>query len=154
MSRARPTPLPGDRHYDPVHHLWARRDSATGRVRVGIDAIGLESLGELAYVALPATGAVLVRGQSLGSLEAAKMTTTIAAPIGGRVVARNDAVVADPLRVNQDPYDHGWLVELEPTAWSEDAVRLVHGEAIAAWAAAEWQRLAADEPAGEADHGG
>lgn len=154
MSRERPTSVPRDRHYDPVQHLWARRDPATGRVRIGIDAIGLESLGELAYVALPDPGGTVARGRSLGSLEAAKTTTTIAAPVGGRVVARNDAVLADPLRVNRDPYDGGWLVELEPSAWAEESRDLVHGDAIAAWAAAEWQRLADDDAASAAERDG
>lgn len=153
MTRERPTSVPNDRHYERNQHTWARRDPATGRVRVGIDAIGLESLGELAYVALPAPGGTVAKGQPLGSLEAAKMTTTIAAPVGGRVVARNDAVLADPLLVNRDPYDGGWLVELEPSAWATESSGLVHGDAVAAWAAAEWQRLADEDTADQAERG-
>ncbi len=44
--------VPPDRHYDEARHLWAQHDASTGNVRVGIDAIALESLGDLAYVAL------------------------------------------------------------------------------------------------------
>lgn len=136
--------VPADRHYDPAHHLWARRDPDTGRVRIGVDAIGLESLGELAYVALAEPGRRVARGGSLGSLEAAKMTTAITAPCAGTVVARNDAVLADPLLVNREPYGGGWLVEIEPPgpeAWQQDAARLVSGAAVAPWAAAEWAKL-------------
>ena len=108
------TDVPHDRHYDRVHHLWARRDEGTGRVRVGIDAIALMSFGELAYIALPEEGRNVTRGEPLGSLEAAKMTTTIASPLSGKVVARNASVLADPLAVNRDPYGSGWLVEIVP----------------------------------------
>ena len=52
MTADRSFHIPEDRHYQREHHLWAKPDADTGNVRVGIDAIGLESLGELAYVAL------------------------------------------------------------------------------------------------------
>ena len=81
MDSSRAFDVPHDRHYDRAHHLWARRDDGTGRVRIGVDAIGLESLGELAYVELREEGRVVTRGEPVGSLEAAKMTTTIAAPV-------------------------------------------------------------------------
>ena len=114
MSTARRFEVPPDRHYHREHHVWARLERRTGRVRVGIDAIGLESLGDLAYVSLLDVGTQVDRGEPIGSLEAAKMTTGIAAPVGGTVVSRNDAALRDPQLVNGDPYRAGWLVEIEP----------------------------------------
>ena len=148
MDSDRSLHIPNDRHYDRAHHLWARLDEGSGRVRVGVDAIGLESLGELAYVALEAKGESVTRGEAVGSLEAAKMTTTIASPLSGTIVGRNEAVLADPLAVNRDPYESGWLLELEPSRWQQDAARLISGDAIAAWAAAEIDRLRAEDQAG------
>ncbi len=141
MNSDRPFDVPHDLHYDRVHHLWARWDGAMRRVRVGIDSIGLESLGELAYVALKEVGTTVLRGESIGTLEAAKMTTTIAAPVAGTVCRRNDAVLRDPLLVNSDPYDAGWLVEIYPVSWEQDAAELVSGEDIRGWVAAEVERL-------------
>lgn len=141
MSSDRPFETPPDRHYDREHHLWAHRDVESGRVRIGIDSIGLSSLGDLAYVSLHATGTTTPRGSALGSLEAAKMTTTIAAPVTGTIVARNDAVLKDPSLVNADPYGAGWLVEIEPARWEQDSAELVSGGAIEPWLAAEVERL-------------
>jgi glycine cleavage system H protein len=149
MDRDRHFDLPADRCYDAASHLWALRDASTGRVRVGVDAIGLESLGELAYVALLEDGKVVRRGEPLGSLEAAKMTTTIAAPLSGTIVGRNAAVLADPLAVNRDPYAGGWLVEIVPSRWPQEAALLVSGEAIGPWAAREMTRLRSEDGAGE-----
>ena len=137
--------VPHDRCYDGAHHVWAQHDPQTGRVRVGIDAIGLESLGELAYVALQDVGCTIARGDTIGSLEAAKMTTTILAPAGGTIVARNPAVLADPTAVNRDPYGGGWLLELQPSDWPQDAAQLIGGGAIGAWAGAEIARRHAEE---------
>ncbi|MEE9125764.1 MAG: glycine cleavage system protein H [Planctomycetota bacterium] len=141
MGSDPPFNIPHDRHYDRVHHLWAWWDEASRRVRVGIDSIGLESLGELAYVALKEVGTTVLRGESIGTLEAAKMTTIIAAPVSGTVSKCNDAVLQDPLLVNGDPYDGGWLVEIDPANWERDAAELVSGEGIQAWVAAEVERL-------------
>ncbi len=138
--------VPLDRHYEKTHHLWALQDAATGRVRVGIDAIGLESLGELAFVSLHDTDTRVSRGDAIGSLEAAKMTTSIAAPISGTIAARNNAVLRDPMLVNSDPYGDGWLLEIEPSRWDTEAALLVSGDAIAGWVAAETERLQAEPP--------
>lgn len=139
--------IPKDLHYDRDHHLWVKPDAASGRARVGIDAIGLESLGELAYVALGDVGTTVARGDSIGTLEAAKMTTHIVAPVGGRIVARNDRVLADPVAVNKDPYDGGWLIELETADWARDAAALVSGDAIQGWVKSEVARLDAENQA-------
>ena len=151
MSELSASDVPTDRHYDGAHHLWAMRDPASGRARIGIDAIGLEALGELAYVAIESVSASVVRGAAVGTLEAAKMTTSIAAPITGTIVARNDDVLADPRRVNEDPYGAGWLLEIEPSMWDADAAELLSGDAVTPWAEAEINKLGAETegPRGE-----
>jgi glycine cleavage system H protein len=113
-----------------------------------MDSIGLHSLGELAYVALREVGTKVLRGESVGTLEAAKMTTTIAAPVGGTLCSRNEAVLQDPLLVNGDPYQAGWLVEIDPGNWQQDAAELVVGEDIAEWVAAETERLRTETETG------
>jgi len=143
----RPFDVPADRHYDGSRHLWAKREEGSHRVRVGIDSIGLESLGVLAYVTLRPGGSTVARGESLGTLEAAKMTSDIAAPVSGTIASRNDAVLRDPALVREDPYGAGWLVEIEPSDWEAEARELVSGAAIPAWAAAEIGRLRAETPA-------
>ena len=67
----RPLEVPRDRHYEGAHHLWVRATDAGTLLRLGIDALGLESLGKLAYVSLREVGTSFARGESVGSLEAA-----------------------------------------------------------------------------------
>ena len=141
MSSDRSFHFPPERHYDKTHHLWAQWDEGTGLVRVGIDTIGLESLGELAYVSLHAVGSTVVRGASIGTLEAAKMTTHIESPVSGTLTAHNEAVLRDPLMVNRDPYGSGWLLEIDAADWVKESLQLVSGAAIPGWVRAETQRL-------------
>ncbi len=139
---SRPFVVPRDRHYDRATHLWAHQHG--DRVRVGIDSLGLESLGELAYVALHPIGTTVSRGEPIGTLEAAKMTTAIAAPVSGTLIHRNEVVLRDPLLVNRDPYENGWLVEIAASNFSQESALLVSGDAISAWVAAEVERWSGD----------
>jgi glycine cleavage system H protein len=132
--------FPTDRYYDRKHHMWGRRERDAGRVLVGIDALGLESLGDLAYLVLPEMGAAVTRGQPCGTLEAAKMTGDLVAPFSGTVVARNDQVLSDPSLVNRDNYGQGWLFAIEPCKWTNEYPKLAHGAGIADWVEAETAR--------------
>lgn len=130
--------FPPDLYYDPATHVWARNDGE--RVTLGLDALGLESLGDMAYVSLQAVGAPARRGQSLGTMEAAKMVGDLIAPISGMILAVNEAVVRDPGIVNRDPYGAGWIVQIAPSAWPADSAGLVHGAELTAWVEAEIAR--------------
>jgi len=132
--------FPRQRHYDAVNHFWARHDDESNLVSIGIDRLGLQALGELAYMALPAVGSRIARGDAMGTLEAAKMTTELVAPLSGVVIERNEALLRDPSAVNIDPYGAGWLVAVEPADWSGESGQLVSGPALDEWVAAEVDR--------------
>lgn len=132
--------FPDDRYYDRSNHMWAKFDTAENQVIVGIDVLGLEALGEIAYISLQATGIPVQRGESIGVLEAAKMTGDVVAPVSGTLVARNEPIMRDPLIVNNAPYEQGWLVIIEPSAWVEESADLISGQAIPAWVEAEIER--------------
>ncbi|HBY94906.1 MAG: glycine cleavage system protein H [Ardenticatenaceae bacterium] len=132
--------VPDDRAYDGASHLWIRLESETGRAVVGIDAFGLDSLGELAYISLQPVGGPVRRGEPIGMLEAAKMTTVLIAPVSGTLVDRNADVLRDPALVNRDPYNDGWLVVIKPSDWDHEIGSLITGEALPGWVAAETER--------------
>lgn len=132
--------IPADRAYDREHHMWAQVDPASGDVFVGIDTLGLASLGDLAYVTLKEVGAEVKRGQSMGTLEAAKMTGDLIAPVSGTIVARNDAAISNPALVNESPYADGWLMVVKPSDWENESAQLVSGDGLPAWVEAEVKR--------------
>ena len=132
--------IPADRGYDREHHMWAQYDSTSGQVKVGIDTLGLASLGDLAYVTLKEVGANVRRGESMGTLEAAKMTGDLIAPVSGVIVARNDATVSNPGLVNQSPYAEGWMVVIKPSDWENESMQLVTGDGLPAWVKSEIKR--------------
>ena len=130
--------FPPDLHYDRSTHIWVRNEGE--RVTIGLDALGLESLGDIAYISLQAVGIPVRRGEAIGSLEAAKMVGDLAAPVSGIIAARNEAVLREPGLVNRDPYRAGWLVQITPSDWARDSAGLVYGAQVTAWVAAEVER--------------
>lgn len=132
--------IPDDRLYDGAQHLWVQHDPATHQMTVGLDLLGLASMGDLAYVTLRPVGTAVRRGEPLGSLEAAKMTGDLVAPISGTLLARNAAVLRDPSLINRDPYGEGWLVVIAPADWASEAELLIAPAERPDWVAAETER--------------
>ena len=128
-----------DRFYN-SNHLWSKQDE-TRQITVGMDELGLDSLGELAYLTLPSEGTPVEMGKAMGSMEAAKMTGELVAPVSGIVIEQNDKVLQNPLLVNEEPYGNGWLVKIEPTNWEEDSEAMVSGDKLPDWVEQEIERF-------------
>ena len=98
-------------------HEYANADGEL--VRVGISAFAVDQLGDIVFVDLPDVGASLSKGTSFGSVESVKAVEDMYAPIAGEVVQRNEAVLASPEELQNDPHGEGWLLVLRPSDPSE-----------------------------------
>ena len=85
-------------------------------VRVGISAFAVDQLGDIVFVELPEVGDSLTQGSSFGSAESVKAVEDMLSPIDGTVEARNEAVLASPEELQNDPYGEGWLLLVRPSA--------------------------------------
>jgi len=85
-------------------------------VRVGISAFAVDQLGDIVFVELPEVGDSLSQGSSFGSVESVKAVEDMLSPIDGTVEARNEAVLASPEELQNDPYGEGWLLLMRPSA--------------------------------------
>ena len=98
-------------------HEYANADGEL--VRVGISAFAVDQLGDIGFVDLPDVGSNLAKGTSFGSVESVKAVEDMYAPIAGEVVQRNEAVLASPEELQNDPHGEGWLLVLRPADPSE-----------------------------------
>lgn len=138
--------FPEDLWYHRQEHLWLRagRPDEAGRLvlTVGVDAVGVEALGDVVYVQLLEVGQPIARGQALGSLEAEKMVRPMLAPISGVLVETNQTLVSTPRLLNTDCYGRGWVARIGATAWESESRDLLREPGqIAAWVAAELRSL-------------
>jgi glycine cleavage system H protein len=106
MSEAYPTELVYTKE-----HEWARVEGSTATF--GITRFAVDQLGDITMVELPKEGATIKRGEVIGTVESVKAVSDIYAPLSGKVVKVNDPLENSPEYVNQDPYDEGWMVQLE-----------------------------------------
>ncbi len=104
--------FPSDVRYTKEHE-WVRDEG--GRLRVGITDYAQDALGDVVFVELPEVGAVLEAGASFGEVESTKSVSEIYAPVGGTVVEVNTELDDAPQRLNEDPYDTGWICVIEPS---------------------------------------
>jgi glycine cleavage system H protein len=101
--------IPEDRTYS-REHLWVLSEGQTATI--GITDHAQDELGEIVYLDLPATGAHLEQGKSMGEIESVKTVSQLVAPITGEVTERNQAAIDRPEVINSAPYTDGWLIKL------------------------------------------
>lgn len=93
-------------------HEWVRT-TESGTVRVGVTHYAQDALGDVVYVSLPVVGDAIDAGDSCGEVESTKSVSDLYAPLAGTITAVNEALDAAPELVNSDPYEQGWMYELE-----------------------------------------
>ena len=52
------------------------------------------------------------RPPAFGVVESVKAVSDLFAPVGGEVIATNDALAGSPELVNSDPYGDGWMIRV------------------------------------------
>jgi glycine cleavage system H protein len=93
-------------------HEWVHAGD-DGKARIGISDHAQEALGDLVFVELPEVGDDIGQGDPCAVVESVKAASDIYAPVSGMVIAINEELDSDPAVINTDPYDDGWLFELE-----------------------------------------
>jgi glycine cleavage system H protein len=102
--------VPEDLRYS-ADHEWARREGS--RIRIGVTDYAQDALGDVVYVQLPTVGSAVAAGEAFGEVESTKSVSDLFAPADGRVVAVNEGLQDAPQLVNSEPYEGGWLCEIE-----------------------------------------
>ena len=92
-------------------HEWAR---IRGNVaQIGITRFAVEQLGDVTQLELPREGESVKKDEVFGTIESVKAVSDLFAPVSGKVTKVNTPLNDTPEAVNEDPYDEGWLIEIE-----------------------------------------
>jgi glycine cleavage system H protein len=92
-------------------HEWI--DAQGDTAKIGITHYAQHELGDVVFVELPAAGAKLEKGKSLGSVESVKAVSDIYTPATGQVLEVNAELQNKPETINSDPHGAGWLVKIK-----------------------------------------
>ena len=107
---------PEDRRYTREHE-WVKLEGESALV--GITNFAQDQLGDVVYVELPKVGDRVEMMKPFGVIESVKTASDLYSPLTGEVVEVNSAVVDEPQKVNDAPYDAGWLIKVRPDDPSE-----------------------------------
>lgn len=92
-------------------HEWAKQDGDT--IKIGISDYAQDQLGDIVFVELPAVGDTFDKGGEFGTVESVKAVSELYMPMGGEIVAINEALEDTPESVNNAPYTDGWMIEIK-----------------------------------------
>jgi glycine cleavage system H protein len=92
-------------------HEWARAEG--NLVTVGISQFAVDKLGDVTQVDLPREGEMLKQNDPFGSVESVKAVSDLLSPVSGKVVKVNTTLQDSPEYVNEEPYDGGWMIQIE-----------------------------------------
>jgi glycine cleavage system H protein len=113
-----------DRRYLETHE-WARRKG--NYTRIGITDFVQSELGEIVFVELPSVGEYIDSGSAFSVIESVKSISDVYAPISGVITNINYSVVENPTLLNNDPFDDGWMIEIDPNDTTEFEELLLPG---------------------------
>ena len=92
-------------------HEWLRVNGDTGRV--GVTHYAQEAMGSVVFVELPEAGSAVSAGEPFGVVESVKAASDLYSPASGKVLAVNEELLERPELINEDPYNRGWLIEIQ-----------------------------------------
>ena len=92
-------------------HEWTKIDG--DEAIIGITNYAQEQLGDITFVELPEVGDTLESGDELCSIESVKAASELYIPVNGEVIAVNEELEDTPEKVNESPFEGGWLVKIK-----------------------------------------
>ena len=93
-------------------HEWVLQLDGN-RVRIGISDYAQKQLGDIVFVENPAVDDEITANESMGTIESVKAVSELYAPMSGSVVRVNEELDDTPETINENPYEAGWLIEVE-----------------------------------------
>jgi glycine cleavage system H protein len=102
--------FPDDLKYTKEHE-WCRVQG--NRAVIGITDHAQDQLGDIVYVELPEVGDPVKKGETFGVVESTKAVSELFCPVTGKVVEVNDPLTDAPETINEDPYEEGWMIQVE-----------------------------------------
>lgn len=90
------------------------------KARIGVTDYAQKSLSDIMFFTSPAIGAEMEQFEEAGSIESGKAVFEIVSPVSGTITAVNEKLIESPELINQNPYEQGWIAEVELSDFESD----------------------------------
>ncbi len=98
-------------------HEWVKVEGDV--VTVGVTDYAQRMLTDVVYAELPDVGKEISKDKSFMVLESVKSVSDVYSPLTGTITEVNEELADFPERVNDAPYEEGWLVKVRLSQSSE-----------------------------------
>lgn len=131
MARLRGCEFPSGLLYHPEHNVWLRAEDQD-TFSLGMTAYAVALAGDIVAYTPKRAGSMVASGRSCAVVESSKWVGPVKTPVGGQVLAVNQAAMADPGLLNREPYSGGWVVRIRAQGWQGACAGLLSGAAALA----------------------
>lgn len=105
-------------------HSWARLDP-DGSATLGVAETVASVAGKLETIDCLKSGDHTIQGDCFCRLTAGDgLTHRVWAPLSGRIILQNSAIIQDPDLINRDPFGAGWIARVIPNRPDEELQNL------------------------------
>jgi len=93
--------------------------------RIGVTDFVQQKLSDILYFTPPEMGAKIDQFGDVGEIESSKSIVDIISPVSGTVISVNEILVQKPELINENPFELGWIAEIELTDFESDKELLI-----------------------------
>lgn len=108
--------VPKDLKYTKDHE-WVKIDGDIAII--GITDFAQGELGDIVYVEVDTLDETLQKEEVFGTVEAVKTVSDLFMPLSGEILEFNESLETNPEKVNEDPYNEGWMIKMKVSDLSE-----------------------------------
>jgi glycine cleavage system H protein len=98
-------------------HEWVKVDGDIATI--GITDFAQGELGDIVYVEVDTLEETLDKEEVFGTVEAVKTVSDLFMPISGEILEFNESLETNPEKVNDNPYEDGWMIKIKISDTSE-----------------------------------
>ena len=98
-------------------HEWIKVDGEIATI--GITDFAQGELGDIVYVEVDTLEETLDKEEVFGTVEAVKTVSDLFMPISGEILEFNESLETNPEKVNDNPYEDGWMIKIKISDSSE-----------------------------------
>jgi len=95
------------------------------RARIGVTDFVQQNLSDILYFTPPEIGAEIDQFGEAGEIESSKAVFELISPVSGKVISINETLEQQPELINENPYELGWIAEIELTDFDSDKELLI-----------------------------
>jgi CheY-like chemotaxis protein/glycine cleavage system H lipoate-binding protein len=112
--------------YKRLGHISWMNLEYEGIAVIGVSDLFLETINEIVNIELLEVDDAIIQGNPCAKFETDDdLSHNCLAPLGGRILERNEKLLTDPVLLEKDPYFEGWLYRIIPSDIEYDIKYLV-----------------------------